>query len=119
MPGEAYPWLKIDLGRPHRVTTVWVIAGNETITNLDVRVSYNVTSNPDSTVLFTGGTRYLFKLISEVNLDVRVSFNVTSNTDSTGMFTEGTRYLLKIINEAMTNQDVIRISYNVFTEETR
>lgn len=38
MSGEEYPWLQLDLGRPHRVTTVWLVSGNQTITNLDVRV---------------------------------------------------------------------------------
>ena len=61
MAGEEYPWLMIDLGRPHRVTTVWVVAGNQTITNLDVRLDLNLTAllmdGDEGTTLNIDGTR--------------------------------------------------------------
>ncbi len=58
MSGEEYPWLEIDLGRPHRVTTVWLVTGNETVTNLDVRVGNASFDDPFGTMMNTNNTRY-------------------------------------------------------------
>ena len=60
---EAYPWLQIDLGRPHRVTSVWVVTGNQTITNLDVRVGNMATTAVGGTVMITNNKRCVWTLL--------------------------------------------------------
>jgi hypothetical protein len=68
-PGEAYPWLVVDLGRPHRVTTVWVVTSNATITNLDVRVGNATSSNFLTDTMNTENTRqYIHFSITGNNL---------------------------------------------------